>query len=84
MHGHKYLLFLCSCLIKCTHIIHLSLAQGRIACAPFFYVTFADFWIADQLTSLSLAMLDTEYFFCYLFYGKDDPGQLLALLGPVG
>ena len=48
--------------------------QGRIACAPFFPVTFADFWIADQLTSLSLAMLDTEYFFCYLFYGQIAPG----------
>ena len=54
----------------------LILMQGRIMCAPFFDVTFADFWLADQLTSLSLAMLDAEYFFCYLFYTRNAPGRL--------
>ena len=43
-------------------------------------MTFADFWLADQLTSLSLAMLDTEFFFCYLFYTRNAPGQLQILV----
>ena len=39
-------------------------------CAPFFYVTFADFWVADQLISLTVVLMDTEYFFCYLIFGQ--------------
>ena len=46
-------------------------------CAPFFKVKFADFWIADQLTSLGLVLLDVEYFFCYLLYGRNLPGKLI-------
>ena len=46
------------------------LPQGRIACAPFFYVTFADFWVAEQLVSLIVVLMDTEYFFCYLFFAQ--------------
>ncbi|XP_055689274.1 xenotropic and polytropic retrovirus receptor 1 [Lutzomyia longipalpis] len=42
---------------------------GRILLAPFPYVTFADFWIADQLTSIIPAFLDLQYFFC--FYSRN-------------
>lgn len=37
---------------------------GRIICAPFCYVNFADFWIADQLSSSVPVFLDLQYFFC--------------------
>ncbi|XP_075229124.1 solute carrier family 53 member 1-like isoform X2 [Lycorma delicatula] len=37
----------------------------RIIASPFFYVGFADFWLADQLTSLVPALLDLQYFFCF-------------------
>lgn len=42
---------------------------GRIILAPFFYVSFADFWVADQLNSLVPALLDVQYFIC--FYTKN-------------
>ncbi|XP_012279516.1 xenotropic and polytropic retrovirus receptor 1 isoform X1 [Orussus abietinus] len=38
---------------------------GRIFCAPFFYVNFADFWVADQLNSLHTVFLDLQYFVCF-------------------
>ncbi|CAF2688139.1 unnamed protein product [Rotaria sp. Silwood2] len=41
---------------------------GRIICAPFYRVGFADFWLADQLTSLELLFYDIEYFFCFYIY----------------
>ncbi|XP_022180680.1 xenotropic and polytropic retrovirus receptor 1-like [Myzus persicae] len=37
----------------------------RILFAPFFYVGFADFWLADQLTSLVPALLDFQYLVCF-------------------
>ncbi|KAK6617882.1 hypothetical protein RUM43_014111 [Polyplax serrata] len=37
----------------------------RIILAPFFYVHFADFWFADQLTSLAPVFLDFQYFVCF-------------------
>lgn len=37
----------------------------RIVLAPFFYVGFADFWLADQLTSLVPVLLDFQYFVCF-------------------
>ena len=44
--------------------------------APFFPVTFADFWIADQMNSLAIILLDMEYFICYLVYGQfANPGN---------
>ena len=33
---------------------------GRILCAPFFYVEFADFWVADQLNSLAILFTDLQ------------------------
>ena len=50
------------------HPSHVPLPQGRICCAPFFFVNFPDFWIADQLNSLSTVFLDVEFFACYLFF----------------
>ena len=41
---------------------------GRIFCAPFYRVGFADFWLGDQLTSLELIFFDIEYFFCFYIY----------------
>ncbi|CAF1137228.1 unnamed protein product [Rotaria sordida] len=41
---------------------------GRIICAPFYRVGFADFWLADQLTSLGLIFYDIQYFFCFYIY----------------
>lgn len=38
---------------------------GRVLLAPFFFVHFADFWIADQLSSMVPAFLDIQYFFCF-------------------
>ncbi|GAU89162.1 hypothetical protein RvY_01745-2 [Ramazzottius varieornatus] len=38
---------------------------GRIICAPFYPVGFPDFWLADQLMSLSTALLDLGYVICY-------------------
>lgn len=33
--------------------------------APFFFVQFADFWLADQLNSLVTALMDFEYLICF-------------------
>jgi hypothetical protein len=41
---------------------------GRVICAPFYRVGFADFWLGDQLTSLELIFFDIEYFFCFYIY----------------
>lgn len=38
---------------------------SRIIFAPFFFVHFADFWLADQLTSLVPVFLDFQYFVCF-------------------
>jgi len=38
---------------------------GRAFCAPFFHVGFADFWLADQLNSLVLVLLDLQYTVCF-------------------
>ncbi|XP_050311951.1 LOW QUALITY PROTEIN: xenotropic and polytropic retrovirus receptor 1-like [Anthonomus grandis grandis] len=38
---------------------------GKVILAPFFYVTFADFWLADQLNSLVTLFTDLQYFVCF-------------------
>jgi len=38
---------------------------GRVFCAPFFFVAFADFWLADQLNSLVVVLLDFQYMICF-------------------
>ena len=37
----------------------------RILLAPFFYVGFADFWLADQANSLSQALKDFQFLICF-------------------
>lgn len=44
---------------------------GRVICAPFFFVNFADFWVADQLISLVPAFLDLQYFICFYTTNTD-------------
>ena len=39
----------------------------RIVTSPAHTVYFGDFWIADQLNSLVVILLDFQYFFCYCF-----------------
>ncbi|XP_059616634.1 solute carrier family 53 member 1 [Phlebotomus argentipes] len=38
---------------------------GRMVAAPFFHVGFADFWLADQLNSLVIALLDFQFLICF-------------------
>nr|XP_054769588.1 xenotropic and polytropic retrovirus receptor 1 homolog [Lytechinus pictus] len=45
---------------------------GHIAIAPFHAVGFADFWLADQLNSLTCVLLDMEFLICYIFMCKMD------------
>ena len=51
------------------------LYQVRVILAPFFAVTFSDFWIADQFNSLAVVFLDIEFFLCFMFYGLHSPGE---------
>ncbi|XP_061695487.1 xenotropic and polytropic retrovirus receptor 1 homolog isoform X4 [Syngnathoides biaculeatus] len=37
----------------------------RVMTAPFHHVGFADFWLADQLNSLGIVLLDMEYMICF-------------------
>ena len=42
---------------------------GRVLLAPFFFVTFEDFWLGDQLNSLNTTILDLFLLFCYFGTG---------------
>merc|ERR1711971_657514 len=42
----------------------------RIFLAPLFYVGFADFWLADQLNSLSQALQDFQFLVCFYVSGE--------------
>lgn len=57
----------------------LPFSQFRVFTAPFHKVGFADFWLADQLNSLSVILMDLEYMICfYSFELKwDESGGLL-------
>lgn len=39
----------------------------RILVSPLYPVSFADFWVADQLNSLAIVLLDFEYSACFLY-----------------
>lgn len=39
--------------------------------APFHRVGFADFWLADQLNSLGVVLLDLEYLVCFYSVALD-------------
>uniref|UniRef100_A0A3P8SKY3 Xenotropic and polytropic retrovirus receptor 1b n=1 Tax=Amphiprion percula TaxID=161767 RepID=A0A3P8SKY3_AMPPE len=43
----------------------------RVATAPFHRVGFADFWLADQLNSLGVLLMDLEYMICFYSFELD-------------
>lgn len=53
--------------------------QGRVVCAPFVFVQFADFWLGDQLNTLAQALKDFEYSLCFYTQGiswyANEPGE---------
>lgn len=52
------------CYSKCD-LFFIIFTKGRIACAPFFKVVFADFWLADQFNSLVSLFVDYSHIICY-------------------
>ena len=52
----------------------------RVLLAPFYPVTFGDFWFADQLNSTIVVFLDFEFMLCFYFYvwplDKDENGEV--------
>ncbi|XP_036298475.1 xenotropic and polytropic retrovirus receptor 1 isoform X3 [Pipistrellus kuhlii] len=62
-----------------SNLSHQHLFEFRVFTAPFHKVGFADFWLADQLNSLSVILTDLEYMICfYSFELKwDENGGLL-------
>ncbi|KAJ1171949.1 hypothetical protein NDU88_003806 [Pleurodeles waltl] len=58
----------------------------RVFTAPFHKVGFADFWLADQLNSLAVILMDLEYMICYYSFELDwnnNKGLLLVPDDPV-
>lgn len=47
------------------------LPQFRVVTAPFHRVGFADFWLADQLNSLVVVLMDLEYMICFYSFELD-------------
>lgn len=43
----------------------------RIFLAPFYYVSFADFFVADQLNSIVPAFLDLQFLMCFYYKNPD-------------
>lgn len=43
----------------------------RIFLAPFYYVSFADFFVADQLNSIVPAFLDLQFLICFYYNNPD-------------
>lgn len=43
----------------------------RIFTAPYYPVSFPDFWLADQLNSLQTVLMDMEFMFCYYLFEID-------------
>lgn len=43
----------------------------RIFLAPFYYVGFADFFVADQLNSIVPAFLDLQFLVCFYYNNPD-------------
>ncbi|XP_050331542.1 xenotropic and polytropic retrovirus receptor 1 homolog [Bactrocera neohumeralis] len=57
--------------------------MGRVMCAPFFHVGFAEFWLGDQLNSLAYCLVDYAYTVCFYCTNFDlnnasDPPACLA------
>ncbi|XP_037837878.1 xenotropic and polytropic retrovirus receptor 1 homolog isoform X2 [Kryptolebias marmoratus] len=47
------------------NLSHQHLFEFRVVTAPFHHVGFADFWLADQLNSLVVVLMDLEYMICF-------------------
>uniref|UniRef100_A0A9J7X7R7 Xenotropic and polytropic retrovirus receptor 1 n=1 Tax=Cyprinus carpio carpio TaxID=630221 RepID=A0A9J7X7R7_CYPCA len=47
------------------NLSHQHLFEFRVVTAPFHRVGFADFWLADQLNSLGVVLMDLEYMICF-------------------
>ncbi len=43
----------------------------RVMSAPFYHVGFADFWLADQLTSFEFIFTDIQFIFCWYLMAAD-------------
>ncbi|EDX05566.1 GD21730 [Drosophila simulans] len=59
--------------------IWLLTVVGRILLSPFFFVNFADFWVADQWTSLVVTIVDHYYlvrFYVRYFLDRSDAFDL--------
>lgn len=57
------------------------LTFGNILLAPFVFVSFSDFFLADQLNSLVAVFLDIQYLVCYLVSGSwsgDDVDKMVC------
>lgn len=52
-------------------VLCLFLSQFRVVTAPFHHVGFADFWLADQLNSLGVVLMDLEYMICFYSFELD-------------
>ncbi|KAL5011684.1 hypothetical protein ScPMuIL_010235 [Solemya velum] len=69
--------FLLLYLINPIKILHYSSRMWllkvlfRILTAPFHHVGFADFWLADQLNSLVIVLLDLEFLICFYAFEVD-------------
>ncbi|XP_075038378.1 solute carrier family 53 member 1 [Mixophyes fleayi] len=52
----------------------------RVFTAPFHKVGFADFWLADQLNSLAVILMDLEFMICFYSFELqwDDPEGLVS------
>uniref|UniRef100_A0A6I8QU19 Xenotropic and polytropic retrovirus receptor 1 homolog n=1 Tax=Xenopus tropicalis TaxID=8364 RepID=A0A6I8QU19_XENTR len=47
------------------NLSHQHLFEFRVFTAPFHKVGFADFWLADQLNSLAVILMDLEFMICF-------------------
>lgn len=61
--------------LRLAHFFHLPSSapaflrlQFRVFTAPFHRVEFADFWLADQLNSLVVVLMDLEYLICFYVF----------------
>ncbi len=60
---------------NCSHLsdrpLWVFVSQFRVVTAPFHRVGFADFWLADQLNSLVVVLMDLEYMICFYSFELD-------------
>nr|XP_019956657.1 PREDICTED: xenotropic and polytropic retrovirus receptor 1 homolog [Paralichthys olivaceus] len=68
-----FLLFLINPLKTCYYKSRFWLLKllFRVVTAPFHRVGFADFWLADQLNSLVVVLMDLEYMICFYSFELD-------------